>query len=110
GTALITDTQALQASLGANLKPNPLVGYVTNSTSGISGATVNVVNASHAVVASAITDSTGLYFFPLTRVFSLGSGYSVNVVLPKGYKKSVPATESFTWQGSQINLSSFVLN
>jgi hypothetical protein len=109
-SALITDTQALQLSLGA-LRPNPLIGYVTNSNSGaITGATVNVLNASNGVVASAVTDSTGLYFFPLTRAFSLGSGYSVKTVLPKGYKKSTPATGTFTWQGSQINFSNFMLN
>jgi hypothetical protein len=110
GTALIIDTQALQASLGANLRPNPLIGYVATSASGIAGATINVVNGSNAVVATAVTDSTGLYFFPLTRAFSLGSSYSVRVVLPKGYKKSTPATQAFTWQGAQINFSNFLLN
>lgn len=107
--ALITDTQSVQASLGA-LRPNPLIGYVANSSSSISGATVNVFNASHAIVASAVTDDTGFYFFPLTRAFSLGAGYSVNVVLPKGYKKSTPASQTFTWQGSEITFSNFVLN
>ena len=109
-STLITDTQALQASLGANLRPNPLLGYVMNSSSAIGGATVNVLNASNALVASAVTDSTGFYFFPLTRAFSLGSGYSVKVVLPKGYKKSMPASQTFTWQGSQIAFSNFVMN
>jgi hypothetical protein len=100
----------LQASLGANLRPNPLMGYVSNSSSLISGATVNILNASNAVFASAVTDSTGFCFLPLTRVFSLGSGYGAKLVLPKGYKKSTPATQTFTWQGAQITFSNFVLN
>src|SRR5205085_12018574 len=108
-SALITDTQALQASLGSNLRPNPLIGYVVNSTSGISGATVKVLSASHAVVATAVTDSSGFYFFPLTRAFNLGSDYTVSVVVPKSYKKSTPAIQTFTWQGSQTTFSNFVL-
>jgi FIMAH domain-containing protein len=108
-SALITDTQALQASLGG-LRPNPLIGYVANSSSGISGATVNVLNGSNAIVASAVTDSAGFYFFPLTRAFSLGSGYTLKVTLPKGYKVSSPSSQKFTWQGSQITFSTFVLN
>jgi len=109
-SALITDTQALQASLGANLRPNPLVGYVMNSSTGVSGAVVNVFSPSNALVATAVTDSTGFYFFPLTRAFSLGSGYTVKVTLPKGYKKSMPASQTFSWQGSQITFSNFVVN
>jgi hypothetical protein len=108
-SALITDTQALQAGLG-NLTPNPLLGFVVNSSSGIGGATVSVLNASNSVVATAITDSTGFYFFPLTRTFSLGSGYTVKVTLPKGYKSSSPASQKFSWQGSQIILSNSLLN
>jgi hypothetical protein len=109
-STLITDTHALQASLGANVRPNPLLGYVMNSSSAMSGVTVNIMNASNVVVATAVTDSTGFYYFPLTRAFSFGSGYSVKLVLPKGYKKSTPVNQNFNWQGSQVNFSNFVLN
>src|SRR5215475_9817291 len=56
GSALITDTQALQASLGANLKPDPVLGYVANfSNVPIARATVNMLDSSNDVVATATT-------------------------------------------------------
>jgi len=110
-SALITDTQALQTSLGANLRPDPVMGYVVNSSNvAIAGATVNVLDPSNAVVTSAATDSTGFYFFPFTNGWSLGQSYTVKVTLPKGYKTSTPPSQKFTWQTMQLTLSSFVIN
>jgi len=109
--ALITDTQALQGSLGANIRPDPVMGYVVNSSNvPIAGATVNVLDSSNAVVATATTDSTGLYFFPLTRGWTLGQSYTVKVTLPKGYKTTTPTSKNFTWQASQVILNGFVID
>jgi hypothetical protein len=110
-TVLITDTQALQASLGANLRPDPLMGYVLNSGNApIGGATVNVLNSSNTVVDIATTDGTGFYLFPLTKGWTLGGSYTVKVTLPKGYKTSTPASQTFTWQAAQLILINSVLN
>ena len=107
---LITDTQALQTS-GANLRPDPVVGYVVNSSNvAIAGAAINVLDPSNAVVATAVTDNTGFYFFPLTRAWTPGAVYTVKVTVPKGYKTSTPASQEFIWQATQVMISNFVLN
>lgn len=109
--ALITDTQALQGSLAANLGSDPVIGYVVNSSNmPIAGAAVNVLDPSGAVVATATTDSAGFYFFPLTSRWTLGQSYAVKATLPKGYKTSTPTSQNFAWQASQLVLSSFVIN
>ena len=110
-SVLITDTQALQTSLGANLRPDPVMGYVVSSSNvPIPGATISVRDPSNVVVAMTTADSTGLYFFPLTRGWTLGWAYTVKVTLPKGYKASNPASEEFNWQATQVTISNFVLN
>jgi hypothetical protein len=107
---LVTDTQALQESLGSNLWPDPVMGYVVNSSNvPLAGATVSVLDSSSTVAATATTDGTGLYFFPLTRGWTLGQNYTVKVTLPKGYKTTIPTSENFTWQASQVTLSGFVI-
>jgi hypothetical protein len=109
-SVLITDTQALQTS-GANLRPDPVVGYVVNSSNvAIAGAAINVLDPSNAVVATAVTDNTGFYFFPLTRAWTPGAVYTVKVTVPKGYKTSTPASQEFIWQATQVMISNFVLN
>jgi hypothetical protein len=109
--ALITDTQALETSLGANLRPDPVLGYITNSSNGaIAGVTVSVLNSANAVVATTTSDGTGLYFFPLTRNWTLGAGYTVKVTPPKGYKSPTPVSQAFTWQANEPTLRNFVLN
>lgn len=96
-SVLIADTQALQASLGPNLIPDPVMGYVVNSSNvAVAGVVVSLLNSSNAVVTTATTDSTGFYFFPLTSRWTLGQSYTVKVTLPKGYKVSTPTSQSFT--------------
>jgi uncharacterized repeat protein (TIGR01451 family) len=108
---IIVDTQVLQASLGTNLTPDPVMGYVANSSNvPIAGAGVTVQNSSNMVVATATTDSSGFYFFPLTNSWTLGGSYVVKVTLPKGYKASTPASQKFTWQATQVILGTFMLN
>jgi hypothetical protein len=105
---LIADVEALLASLGG--KPNPILGFAVNSTNAsISGATVNLVNASKTVLAKATTDGTGWYYFPLTSGLVGGQNYTVSVTLPKGYKASTPASQTYTWSGAEIDLKTFVL-
>jgi hypothetical protein len=83
------------------------VGFAVDSTNaGISGATVNLMS-SRTVVASTVTDSTGFYYFTDVSGLTPGANY---VILPKGYKSSTPASQSFTWQASMVALANFVLN
>jgi hypothetical protein len=106
---LIGDIQYLQGTLSTQLKPNPILASVVSGNNGIAGATVNVVNSKKTVIATATTDSLGFCYFADTSGFTNGTNYSVNVTLPKGYKSSTPPSQTFTWQGSQVALTSFVL-
>jgi hypothetical protein len=97
GGALIADAQSLQASLGAQVKPNPIVGSVLNSGNvGISRSTVNTLS-SKTVIATTTTDAVGFYYFADASGLTLGANYTVHVTLPKGYKTSTPASQTFTW-------------
>ena len=108
--ALIADVKALLASLEA-LKPNPLMGTVTNASgSGISGATITVLNSAKTTVASTMADSTGFYFFAKTSVFAAGTKYTVKVTVAKPYKSSTPSSQTFTWNNAEITLGNFMLN
>lgn len=107
---LIGDAQYLQGTLG-QLKPNPVIGSVLNSNNvGINGLTVNLVNSSKTVIATATTDSVGLFYFADTSGLTVGANYTVKVTLPKGYKSSTPASQAFTWNAVGVALSNFVLN
>jgi hypothetical protein len=57
----------------------------------------------------AAAPSTGFYFFAKTNIFAIGSNYSVKVNPPKPYKSSTPAAQTFSWEGAEVNLGSFVL-
>jgi SdrD B-like domain len=107
---LLGDTQYLQGTLG-QLKPNPVIGSALNSNNvGINGVTVNLVNSSKTVIATATTDSVGLFYFADTSGLTVGANYTVKVTLPKGYKSSTPASHAFTWKAVEVALSNFVLN
>ena len=109
--ALIADVKALLASLGENLKPNPVMGMVTNSSGlGISGAAITVLNSTKTVIASTTADSTGFYFFAKTSVFATGTKYTVKVTLAKPYKSSTPASQTLSWNSTMVTLGNFVLN
>ena len=110
GGTLIADAQSLQASLGAQVKLNPIVGSVVNSSNaGISGATVNILS-SKTVVATTTTDAVGFYYFADASGLMQGANYTVQVTLPKGYKASTPASQTFTWSASTVKLGNFALN
>jgi hypothetical protein len=108
---LIIDTQALLQSLGPRMKPYPVMGSVVNSSNApMAGLTLNILDASKSVVATASTDDTGFYYFPVVDGWTLGAGYTVKVTLPKGYKTSIPASQTFTWNATQMTLGNFGLN
>ena len=111
GQTLITDAQSLQAALGTQVKANPIVGSVLNSSNGgISGATVNLLSSSKTVIATTTTDAVGFYYFTGTSGLTPGLTYVVNITLPKGYKSSKPASQTFTWSAGPVKLGNFVLN
>jgi len=106
---LLDDLQALQATFGGQLKPNPIMGFVSSAANTpIYGATVNLMGSAKTVAASATTDSTGFYYFADTSGLAGGVGYSASVTLPKGFKSSTPGTQTFTWLGSSV-VGNFVL-
>jgi hypothetical protein len=110
-TVLITQVQSLLASLGVTFRANPLMGNVLGPAGvEVRGAAVSLLKGSR-TVATAETDATGFYFFANTSGLASDAGYSVKVSrLPKPYKKSTPATQSFTWRGSATTFNPFVLN
>ena len=108
---LIADVKALLASLGVTLKADPVMGSVSSSSNAaISGATVNILNPSGRVVATASTDAIGFYFFAVTNGWTVNQNYTAKVVLPKGYKTATPVAQTFIWQAGMVTLRNFVLN
>jgi hypothetical protein len=110
-TVLITQVQSLLASLGVTFKANPLIGNVFGTGGAeVRGAVVTLLKASKAV-ATAETDATGFYFFAKTSDLVSNAGYSIKVSrLPKPYKNSTPATQTFIWTGSAVAFKPFVIN
>jgi uncharacterized repeat protein (TIGR02543 family) len=109
GDTLIADAQSLQATLATPLKGAPIVGSVvsTNDT-GAAGRTVNLLSGK-SVVATASTDAVGFYYLDTTAL-QMGAQYGVSVTIPKGYKASSPAVQTFTWTGKALQLATFTLN
>jgi hypothetical protein len=111
GQTLIADAQSLQAALGANTRPAPIVGSVINASGGgIVGATVNLLNSSKKVVATTTTDAVGFYYFGDTASLAAGANYTLTISLPKGYKSSTPAAQVLKWWSSPITVGTIVLN
>ncbi len=111
-TVLLSDVQSLIDNLRTSITPDPITGFVVDSTGlGISGATVNIVDSALNTVATATSDITGFYFFPTTGVLASGTSYTVKVTaFPSSFMTSAPAFQTFTWSGSGIALSNFALN
>ena len=106
---LLGDAQYLQASLASQLKANPVMGGVLSSSNlAISGTTVSLMSSSKTVVATALTDTAGFYYFADTSGLTRSSNYTIKVTLPKGYKSSTPASLAFTWSASPV-LGNFAL-
>lgn len=111
-SVLSTDVQALIDSLKVGLIPDPITGYVVNSSGvGVAGATVSILDAGNNVVATATTDITGFYFFATMSVLTPGANYTVAVTgLPPGFVNTPPPSPAFTWSGSGLMIGNFVLN
>jgi hypothetical protein len=107
---LVADARSIIDSLRVTATPNPITGSVTTASgSGISGATVSLVDSGGKTLATATTDVTGFYFFPTTGLLSTNGTYSISVTgLPAGFTSSSPA-QIFTWAGSPISFSNFTL-
>lgn len=109
GAALIADAQSLQATLATTVKGAPIIGsVVSTSDAGTAGRAVNLLSGK-TVVATASTDAVGFYYLDTTAL-KVGGQYDVSVTIPKGYKASSPASQTFTWSGALVKLAGFVLD
>jgi len=107
---LISDVQALLASLPKSVAANPIMGYVTNASgTAISGVNVSILSGSSTVL-SASTDILGFYFFGDSYKLLPTSSYTAKVTLPKGYKTSTPASQTLKWGGTLLMLTRSVIN
>ena len=103
--ALKTDVQAVMQSI-TTAAPNPLMGnVVTTAGLGVGNATVTLSGAS-ITAASAITDVTGFYYFPVTSGLKAGAGFQVSV--PLSTKKKGVASQQFIWSGAATVLNNLV--
>ena len=101
---LLGDLQYMQTTLAGQLSADPVMGTVVNSNNvPISGATVNLMSSTKTVAATAISDSAGFYYFADVSSLSLGKSYTLMVTLPKGFKNSSPASQTFTWSGHTVS-------
>ena len=108
---LLGDAQYLLGILTSQLKPSTIMGSVTAPGGvGLSGVSVNVFSSKKIVVATTSTDSAGFYYFADTTGLTPGASYTINVTIPRGYKASTPATQSFTSSATQVKLGNFILN
>ena len=104
---LIEYVTGLLANLGANLKPNFVIGSVLGAGGAeIAGATVTITDGK-TIVASATTDITGFYVFPKTSALEIGRNYKVQVTPPKGYKGSTTGSQTLQWGGFAVTLQTF---
>lgn len=109
-TLLVGDIQYLETSIAGQLRADPVLGWVVNSSNAaVTGATVNLMTVSKTIVATAITDAAGFYYFADVSRLVSPSNYILTVTLPKGYKTSSPASTVFTWSGTPVR-ASFSLN
>ena len=108
---LIAHARSAIASLASEGSAAPLMGYVVDSTqSPVRGATVAILDATNAAVATAVTDATGFYFFPATNAWSIGSTYVARVTgLPAGFAAVTPSSQTFAWEGAAGQLEDFVV-
>lgn len=110
---LLADVQALIDSLRTSMIPDPITGYVVDSSGmGVAGAAVSILDASGStVIVTATTDITGFYFFPTTGVLIPGSTmYTIEVTgFPAGFSMSTPPSQTFMWAGTGLTFN-FSLN
>src|SRR4030095_7162643 len=106
---LIEQVTGILTALGVNLRANPVMGSLVNSSNAEgAGATITITTGSKTVL-SAATDATGFYVFPKVGALKLGIDYTVKVSLPKGYKLSTPSSQTFKWNATMVTLPKFVI-
>jgi hypothetical protein len=109
GATLIADAQALLATLGAQVKTNPILGFVlTSASGGVKDATVNLMSSSKTVIATAITDAAGFYYFSPTSGMTPGADYTVKLALKGAGNTNL--SQTFSWNATATVLKAFVLN
>jgi len=86
---------------------DPIIGYVKDSTgNGVSEVYVTLYDLANHIVAQAITDVTGFYYFADTSVMTVGETYTVKATSwPSEYSYTTanPSDgQSFTWQGATV--------
>ena len=101
---LIYDTQSLIDRIVVSTAPNPIIGLVVDSTgTGVSGATVSIMDSNGNTVATASTDITGFYYFASTSSLTSGSSYTAKVTgLPSGFTTPSPSSQTFVWSGHSL--------
>jgi hypothetical protein len=106
------DVQSLIDSLKVSMLPNPVTGYVVDSAGvGVPGAILSIVDAGGNKVATATSDITGFYFLATTGALTPGAAYKLGVAaFPGGFASSTPLNQAFTWQGTAIAFTNFLLN
>jgi len=109
--SLVGDIRGLIAELKPGTATSPITGYVVDSKDvGIPGAKVSLLDPNSKVVATAMTDLTGFYYFP-SSTLNQNSAYTVQASsFSKLFKTSAPASQLFTWEGTSVMLQNFVLN
>lgn len=105
---LSADASSLIGQLSVVTNGDPITGFVVNSGFGVSGAVVSILNGA-STVATAITDSTGFYYFPNTSTLANGVAYTIQVTGLAGFSTSVPSSSTFTWMGKGMAFN-FTLN
>jgi uncharacterized delta-60 repeat protein len=109
---LLADGRNAMLALQAGSTQKPIVGYVTNrdDSHAMAQATVTIFDASNQAVASAQSDSTGLYRITATSGLVPGATYRASVTtFPGLFNVSTPALQTFTWQSAGIALDAFEL-
>jgi hypothetical protein len=106
---LIADARNISNGLNVSASSNPITGSVVTSTGpAVGGATLSLVNSTGTTLATASTDITGFYYFPITDLLTSGATYSVSVTgLPTGLTSASAALQTFTWAGSAVTLGNF---
>ena len=98
----------LGAARTANVQ-NPISGFVTSAVGDeLRGAVLSLVDDSGVVLATATTDSDGLYVFNNNSALAAGATYSVSVTgLPRRYATASPAMQTFTWLAAPVTMAPF---
>ncbi len=90
----------------------PIKGEVVKTSGAkVANAGISLLDSSGNSVMSSMSDATGQYLLTGTGLLTTGATYTVKVVnYPAGFSNSSPASQTLTWQGTEITLNDFVLS